>query len=159
MAVFCGGARRITCRGQVGLVLHEAAGVARLPAAVGEDHGELGNEDSADGGYDGEPAQVIDEHNHGDYEADGPDAHHQQVPALPEVDVVGQLAPCLRDQVHLRLSAASVTQLHPSTVCLAARCREPALALTGLAHRGHVEALDPHRRHRGAVAVVTPLAS
>src|SRR3984957_8152390 len=26
----------------------------------------------------------------------------------------------------------------------------------GLADRGHVEALDPHRRHRGAVEVVAP---
>jgi hypothetical protein len=35
---------------------------------------------------------MIDEPNHGDYEADGPDAHHQQVPALPEVDIVGPRA-------------------------------------------------------------------
>src|ERR1700721_2653493 len=28
----------------------------------------------------------------------------------------------------------------------------------GLAHRGHVEALDPYRGHRGAVEVVAPLA-
>src|SRR5215475_7017734 len=29
---------------------------------------------------------------------------------------------------------------------------------TGRAHRGHVEALHPHRRHGGPVEVVTPLA-
>src|SRR3984957_9645469 len=28
----------------------------------------------------------------------------------------------------------------------------------GLAHRGHVETLDPNRRHRGAVEVVAPFA-
>src|ERR1700745_1955618 len=106
MAVFRRRAGRVTGCGQVGLVLHEAASVAGLPAAVGEHHGEIGNEDSAEDGYHDEPAQVIDEHNHGDYEADRPDAHHQQVPALPEADVVGQRAPGLRHDMTVRLPAA-----------------------------------------------------
>src|SRR5215469_329295 len=125
MAVFRRRADRVAGRGEVGLLLDEAAGVAGLPAAVGEHHGEIGNEDSAEGGYHDEPAQVIDEHNHGDYEADGPDAHHQQVPALPKVDVVGQRAPCLSHDVYVRPPAASVTQPHPSTVCPAAKPSRP----------------------------------
>ena len=36
--------------------------------------------------------------------------------------------------------------------------RRAGRALAGLAHRGHVEGLDPHRRHRGSVEVVAPLA-
>src|SRR5215469_7117640 len=124
---------RVTGRGQVGPVLHEAAGVAGLPAAVGEHHGEIGNEDCAEHGYHHEPAQVIDEHNNGDYEADGPDAHHQQVPALPEVDVVGPRTLCLRYEVHVRAPMAGVTHPHPSTVCPNAK---PGHHTVGTVQRG-----------------------
>src|SRR5271169_5537874 len=34
----------------------------------------------------------------------------------------------------------------------------PARGSAGLAHRGHVEPLHPHRRHRGPVEIVSPLA-
>src|SRR5580658_9036237 len=123
---------RLTGSRQVRLVLHEAAGVVGLSAAVGEHHGEIGNDDSAEGGYHGEPAEVIDEHNHGDYEAGRADAHHQQVPALPVADVVGQRPPGLRHHVHLRPpSAAGLTRPHPSTVCPRRGPSDTALSASG----------------------------
>src|SRR5438128_12688243 len=92
---FWGGAE-VTGGGHVRVILHEAPDVVGLPAAVGEHHGKIRNEDGPDHGYRGEPAQVIDEHDHGYYEAHRADAHHQQVPALPVRDVVGPRTARLR---------------------------------------------------------------
>jgi hypothetical protein len=43
---------------------------------------------------------VIGEENHGYYEAECADAHHQQVPALPVGDVIGHRPSRLRYHVH-----------------------------------------------------------
>src|SRR5262245_28573333 len=61
-AVCLSGRAGVAGDGQVRLVLHEAAGVVGLAAAVGEHYGEIRNDDGTDGGYRDEPAEVVDEH-------------------------------------------------------------------------------------------------
>src|SRR5580693_4475576 len=82
-------------------VLEEPALVVRLAPAVGEDDRDVRDDDRADGRNQGKPAHVGEEQHHRDREADGPDAHHQQVPVLPVPDVLGQRPTRLGNQVHL----------------------------------------------------------
>jgi hypothetical protein len=106
--------RHVKIRG-VRLVLAEAARRGRLPAAVGEHDSKVRNDQRTDRGDRGKPAEMIDkEQDRGD-EADSPDAHHDQVPALAVGDIGRQAWPRLRHQVSLLAMGSDCS--HTSTVC------------------------------------------
>src|SRR5215469_8917570 len=78
--------RRLESLRQVRLVRPEPAAAGRLAAAIGEDDREVRDRDRADRGDGGQPPEAVDEQHDRDHEADEPDAHHDQVPALTVAD-------------------------------------------------------------------------
>lgn len=108
--------RRLILRRQVWFILAESAAARWLAPAICEDHRKVRNDQGADRGDRGEPAQVIDEEQQGDHEADSPDGHHDQVAPLAERDVRSPARACLRDQVGLVARGALIAS-HISTLC------------------------------------------
>jgi hypothetical protein len=106
--------RRPVDRRGVGLVLPEGPVDRRLAAAVGQNHGEVRDSQRSDDGDGGQPAEVVDKHQDRCDEADRPDAHHEQIPALAVSDVRGEARTRLSDQVGL--VAPSSSCLHVSHV-------------------------------------------
>ena len=112
--------RRSVDRRRIRLVLPERPVGCRLAAAIGQYDREVRYDERADCRDRGEPAEVVDEHQDRRNEADGPDAHHDQIPALTVTDVLRQAGARLGDEVGFRMPP---TGLHYSTLCrsLAAR--------------------------------------
>ena len=83
---------------QIWPILHESTNVVRLTSPVGENDRNVRDENRENGGYSGEPPEVVEEQEDRDTKADGPEGHHDEVPALPVGDILGHRAAGLRDQ-------------------------------------------------------------
>ena len=83
---------------QIWPILHESTNVVRLTSPVGENDRNVRDENRENGGYSGEPPEVVEEQEDRDTKADGAEGHHDEVPALPVGDVLGHRAAGLRDQ-------------------------------------------------------------
>ena len=90
--------RRTVSFRQVWPILHESTNVVRLTPPVGENDRNVWDENREDGGYSGEPPEVVEEQEERDTKADGAEGHHDEVPALPVGDVLGHRAAGLCDQ-------------------------------------------------------------
>jgi hypothetical protein len=91
-------ARRNASFRQVWPILHGSMDVVRLTSPVGENDRNVRDENRENGGYSGEPPEVVEEQEDRDTKADGAEGHHDEVPALPVGDVLGHRAAGLRDQ-------------------------------------------------------------
>ena len=83
---------------QVRPILHESTNVVRLTAPIGENDRNVRDENRENGGYSGEPPEVVEEQEDRDTKAHGAEGHHDEVPALPVGDVLRHRAVGLRDQ-------------------------------------------------------------